>query len=131
MKKITETWLSYALEDLIMAQKALEMGIYRQTCFHAQQTVEKGFKAILLEKGVKIRRIHNLLEISGELEACGMHLPVELSELDFLNRVYRLRYPPDIGLLPYGQPTEEDAQKAVKIARIVMDWIQQILGKNH
>jgi len=60
-----------------------------------------------------------------------MHLPVELSELDFLNRVYRLRYPPDIGLLPYGQPTEEDAQKAVKIARIVMDWIQQILGENH
>ena len=114
-----------------MAQKVFEMGIYRQTCFHAQQAVEKGFKAILLEKGAKIRRIHNLLEISSELEACGMCLPVKLSELDFLNRVYRFRYPPDIGLLPHGQPTEEDAQKAVKIAKTVVDWTQQILGENH
>lgn len=60
-----------------------------------------------------------------------MCLPVKLSELDFLNRVYRFRYPPDIGLLPHGQPTEEDAQKAMKIAKTVMDWTQQVLGENH
>lgn len=130
MKRITEAWLSYALEDLIMAQKALEMEIYRQTCFHAQQAVEKGLKALLLEKGIKIRRIHNLLELSSEFETRGIHLPVELSELDFLNRVYRFRYPPDIGLLPQGQPTRGDAQKALRIARKVMDWIRQTLTES-
>ncbi len=130
MKRITEVWLSYALEDFIMAQKALEMEIYRQTCFHAQQAVEKGLKAFLLEKDIKIRKIHNLLELSSEFEARGIRLPVELSELDFLNRVYRFRYPPDIGLLPQGQPTQEDAQKALRIARKVMDWIQQTLTES-
>jgi len=130
MKRITEVWLSYALEDFIMAQKALEMEIYRQTCFHAQQAVEKGLKAFLLEKDIKIRKIHNLLELSSEFEARGIRLPVELSELDFLNRVYWFRYPPDIGLLPQGQPTQEDAQKALRIARKVMDWIQQTLTES-
>ena len=130
MKRITEVWLSYALEDFIMAQKALEMEIYRQTCFHAQQAVEKGLKAFLLEKDIKIRKIHNLLELSSEFEAHGIHLPVELAELDFLNCVYRFRYPPDIGLLPQGQPTQEDAQKALRIARKVMDWIQQTLTES-
>jgi HEPN domain-containing protein len=130
MKRITEVWLSYALEDFIMAQKALEMEIYRQTCFHAQQAVEKGLKAFLLEKDIKIRKIHNLLELSSEFEARGIHLPVELSEMDFLNRVYRFRYPPDIGLLPQGQPTQEDAQKALRIARKVTDWIQQTLTES-
>lgn len=127
MKKVTETWLSSAYEDLILAQKAFELGIYRQTCFHAQQAVEEGLKAILLEKGTKPRRIHDLLELSGDLEASGVHVPISLPELDFVNRVYRFRYPPDIGLLPYGQPTKEDAQKALKTAEEIMDWVRQWL----
>ncbi len=127
MKKITEAWLISASEDLIMAQKAFEFGIYRQTCFHAQQAVEKGMKAILFEKGTKLKRIHDLLELNGDLETAGVQLPVTIPELDFLNRVYQFRYPPDIGLLPYGQPTKEDAQTALTMAEKIMDWVQQYL----
>ena len=31
-----------------MARLAIDQGIYRQTCFHAQQAVEKALKAFLL-----------------------------------------------------------------------------------
>lgn len=127
MKKITEAWLISASEDLILAQKAFELGIYRQVCFHAQQATEKGMKAILLEKGVKLKRIHDLLELNGDLEAVGVQVPIALAELDFLNRVYRFRYPPDIGLLPHGQPEREDAQKALTTAEKIMDWVRKYL----
>lgn len=129
MRKIVDAWLSAAYEDLVLARKAFELAIYRQTCFHAQQAIEKGFKAILLEKGAKPKKIHDLLELSGDLETSGVHVPISLPDLDFVNRVYRFRYPPDTGLLPHGQPTREDAQKALAIAENTMDWIQQLLGR--
>jgi HEPN domain-containing protein len=54
---------------------------------------------------------------------------VSVEELDFLNRVYRFRYPPDIGLLPYGEPTEKDAQRALGIAEKIFTQARKILEK--
>ena len=45
---------------------------------------------------------------------------VDMADLDFLSEVYvESRYPPDIGLLPHGEPTKEDAQKALEFAQQV------------
>ena len=76
-------------------------------------------KAVILEKDRKLRKVHDLLELSKDIEDISLQLPVSVEELDFLNRVYHSRYPPDIGLLPHGQPTKDDAQKALEIARRV------------
>ncbi len=35
----------------------------------------------------------------------------------FIDSIYSGRYPADAGLLPLGEPTESDAEKAVKIAK--------------
>ena len=50
-------WLRLADEDLAMAQLALDQGIYRQTCFHAQQAAEKALKALLLTNIVTSVRV--------------------------------------------------------------------------
>jgi HEPN domain-containing protein len=65
-------WLRLADEDLAMARLALDRGIYRQTCFHAQQAAEKALKALLLVRRGTYPRTHSLEDLlvydtSGEL----------------------------------------------------------------
>jgi HEPN domain-containing protein len=40
-------WLTFAREDLRVAELVLREGIYNQACFHAQQCVEKALKALI------------------------------------------------------------------------------------
>ena len=110
-----------------MAQKAMEIKLYQQVCFHSQQCAEKGLKAVILEKGKKLRKVHDLLELSKDIEDLSLQLPASVEELDFLNRVYRSRYPPDIGLLPHGEPTREDAQRALEIAQRIFAQVGKML----
>ena len=37
-------------------------------------------------------------------------------EIEFINSIYEGRYPSEAGLLPYGEPSNEDAERAVNIA---------------
>lgn len=127
MREITRAWFQAAREDYLMAQKAMEIKLWRQVCFHSQQCAEKGLKAVILEKGKKLRKVHNLLELSKDIEDLSLQLPVSVEELDFLNRVYQSRYPPDIGLLPLGEPTREDATRALEVARRVVADVEKSL----
>jgi len=48
--------------------------------------------------------------------------------LDILNKLYiDSRYPGEIGLLPYGKPTIEDAKEFFDFAKMIYDKIYNIL----
>ncbi|RLF37590.1 MAG: hypothetical protein DRN21_06230 [Thermoplasmata archaeon] len=52
-------------------------------------------------------------------------MPLTETEILFLSSVYiDTRYPPDVGLLPKGEPTETDAELAVKAVRKLKKWIR-------
>jgi HEPN domain-containing protein len=51
MKGATERWLSFARQDLRVAELALSEDIFNQVCFHAQQCVEKAIKGWLEQQG--------------------------------------------------------------------------------
>ena len=127
MKKLTEAWLKAAYEDYLMAQKAMEIELYRQVCFHSQQCAEKALKAVVVGKGKMVRRSHNLLELSRDLEDLSLPLTVSPGELGLLNVVYRSRYPPDLGLLPQGEPTNEDGGNGVFSSSKVFTEVDNIL----
>jgi HEPN domain-containing protein len=91
-------------------------------CYHAQQAVEKVLKSLLAEKEVEIPRIHNLLDLNNAVKKLGHETHLTDEETIFLNTIYRWRYPPDLGLLPSGEPTELDSQRAMNIARVIVDW---------
>jgi HEPN domain-containing protein len=59
--KLPELWLQYASDDLKSAKVLLAEEVYNITCFHAQQTVEKLFKAFIAAYDQPIPRTHNLL----------------------------------------------------------------------
>ena len=49
--------------------------------------------------------------------------------LDEINEIYiDSRYPADLGLLPYGKPTLEDAKEFYEFAQSIFDTVCAILG---
>ena len=44
----------------------------------------------------------------------------------FLNSIYRARYPSDLGLLPSGEPTKEDADNALAVAKKAKNGFKDI-----
>ena len=128
MKKHTELWLQHAGDDLHAAEELHRQGrLFRIVCFHAHQAVEKSLKALFIEHDIRLRKTHDLLFLFTLLDST---LQPELTEdhLDFLNSVYiDSRYPSAIGLLPGGEPWAEDAEKAVRYAKLITTGIIQKL----
>lgn len=52
MHEQAERWLTFAREDIRMADLAMSKALWNQVCFHAQQCVEKILKAWLADRGV-------------------------------------------------------------------------------
>ncbi|MBT9131049.1 MAG: hypothetical protein DDT42_01823 [candidate division WS2 bacterium] len=111
-------WFDYALDDFKAIEVLLNEKVYRLACFHAQQFVEKVFKGLLFQQGIDPPRTHDLGFLYQKLEQLNLLLKIDMPDLEFLSDVYlEFRYPPDIGLLPHGEPMEEDALKALEIAQ--------------
>lgn len=126
MKRETEEWLKIAIEEHKSAGYLFEKGLYRMVCYHAQQAVEKILKAILTEREVDFARTHNILDLRNAVKSLGYEIELTDEDSVFLNAIYRSRYPSDLGLIPSGEPTKEDAKKALGIAQIMVDHIEAI-----
>lgn len=120
MKPETGEWVRIAEEELQSADLLFENGIYRMVCLHSQQAVEKVLKALLTEQEIEFRKTHNIVDLVALLKTQGLSVNLNHGEAGFLNAVYRSRYPPEAGLLPNGEPTRDDANKALAIARRVV-----------
>lgn len=130
MKRETQEWVKIAEEDLESAECLFAKGLYRMVCYHAQQAVEKFLKATLAEEGSEIPRIHNILDLLFVLQRQERYPPLNDEEAVFLSSVYRARYPAGLGLLPQGEPSREDAKKALHLAREICAWFSKEVSGN-
>ena len=74
-------------------------------CFHAQQFVEK----ILEAAGDIPPRTHDINALAKRLAKANISVPLTENEILLLSSVYiDTRYPPDVGFLPNGAPTQKD-----------------------
>ena len=127
--RISKKWLDLASEDQRVAELIWQSGaeLWRALCFHAQQFVEKILKGILEGSGQRVPKIHDLKNL---LDRCGQAaegFPLEEREVLFLSSVYiDWRYPTDVGLLPGGEPTREDAEMAIRAIRKVKKWAEDM-----
>ena len=124
MKKETEDWLKIAHEEYEAAKYLLEKELYRMVCYHGQQTVEKVLKAVLTEREIDVARTHNIIDLKNAVVEIGVGIELSDENAVFLNSVYRSRYPSDLGILPSGEPTKGDAEKALGIAKMIVDQVQ-------
>ena len=129
--KLPELWLQYASDDLKSAKVLLAEEVYNIACFHAQQTVEKLFKAFIAAYDQPIPRIHNLIRLHKICEDLfGDKLEFDNEKLIFLNDVYiDSRYPADFGVLPSGQPDELETKMAYSYAKDINTVIRPLVGE--
>lgn len=120
MKQLTREWLNSANDDLIRIENIIKNPILTNIiAFHAQQAIEKSLKAIIEEFGIPIKKTHNLQSLFITIEEI---IPFSFNDkiISEIDRLYLdARYPGDLGLMPDGKPTLEEAdqyyQEALKI----------------
>lgn len=117
MRKEAEAWRAIAEEELQSAEYLAEKKLFRMVCYHAQQSVEKSLKALLVDREIDIPRTHNVLDLLAALRTLNVHMDLSEEDAVFLNSVYRSRYPAGLGMMPGGEPSAGDAEKALQIAK--------------
>lgn len=96
--------------------------------FHAQQCVEKCFKAILVNQTGKAPKVHSTLTLYGLIKDI-LQLDLDIDLLTDFDAIYiDARYPGDLGLLPNGKPSQKDVQEFYNFARIIFDYISSKIG---
>ena len=128
MKPTTHEWLTRAAEDLAAAQVLLSRpDLTNMVAFHAQQAVEKALKAVIEELDLGFVRTHSLTRL---YELVRPHYPIigDMDMLDRLDSVYiEARYPGDMGLLPTGKPTSDEATNLFEFANDIFQRLQTSL----
>lgn len=125
MREVTRKWLEFARRDLKDAALQFQNKAYEDCVWHCHQTMEKLLKAIIVEKGIKFRKTHDLINLVKDAE---ITLPRPILEfLEDLNPYYQpIRYP-DAALLSkeaYKRPT---VQKIFRKTKEVAKWLEEKL----
>ena len=129
MKKLTEEWLKAAKDDLDVIERILaDAHLSHVVAFHAQQCIEKVFKALMEEHDLEMQKIHNVVTLYGKVQTF-LTDDVDLPMLQTLESLYiEARYPGELGLLPNGRPTLDDAQGFYHFALTVFRNVTKCLS---
>ena len=128
MKKATAEWLKSAEMDLETLDQISNLEhLTPIAAFHAQQCVEKCFKAVLEENSKKVLKEHSTLRLYGLIKKL-IEIDVEIALLTDLDDLYiEARYPGELGLLPSGKPTLEDIKQFYELAQTIYKNIMRKL----
>ncbi|MDR1452848.1 MAG: HEPN domain-containing protein [Candidatus Margulisbacteria bacterium] len=118
MKKFVEAWILYAEKDIAAAIETNKgQSLTNIVAFHCQQAIEKYFKAYLLEKDKPIIKTHDLILLYGMIKEIK-DLKINEDLLALINKTYiEERYPGELGILPDGIPSVQQAGDFLEFAR--------------
>ena len=127
MRKATKEWLKAAFDDLLVIEQIVDIKhLTHMAAFHSQQAIEKSLKSLFEEYEIDIPKIHKLINLKTLLlNKIAIENENILKQLDEL--YIDLRYPGDMGLLPYGKPALEDAKEFYEFALDIFDKVCSIL----
>lgn len=128
MKKATAEWLQSAEMDMETLDQISHLEYLTPVAaFHAQQCIEKCFKAVLEENSKKVLKEHSTLRLYGLIKQL-IEINVDIALLTDLDALYiEARYPGELGLLPSGRPTPEDVKQLYDLARSIYDKVMRKL----
>jgi HEPN domain-containing protein len=120
--KLAKEWLKASLSDLMNIEAIFDnVFLTHIIAFHAQQAIEKSFKAMIENQNQKIPRVHSLRKL---IELVDTKIEYDLELIKLLDALYiESRYPTDLGLLPYGKPTLDDAKEFYNFALMVFEEV--------
>ena len=123
-KNAAKHWILSAKADLkSIGHMISDEFLTHIVAFHAQQCVEKCFKALLEYHSKKVPKEHSTLKLYGMVKE---YLKASLDKdmlTDFDDLYIEARYPGDLGLLPNGKPTNAEAHEFYQFAKDLFDNI--------
>jgi len=128
MKQISREWLDAASDDLLTIESIINNpGLTNIAAFHAQQAIEKSLKALIEDKSLPFVRTHNIQTLVLRIEDYVV-LNVNEMVIAELDRLYiDARYPGELGLMPSGKPTLEEARGYYSEARNIYSQVKDLL----
>ena len=131
MKLISKEWLNKAKEDLDVALEIISKEhLTNMVAFHSQQAVEKTLKGVIEEFEIGFEKTHNLERLLGIVRK-QINIDVDLDMVKRLDEVYiSTRYPSDLGLLPSGKPSIQDAKELFDFADALYHNVKKILEQS-
>jgi HEPN domain-containing protein len=124
--KMAKEWLKASQDDIKVIRNIIDLGdLTHIVAFHSQQSIEKSLKALLEYQNKTVPKIHKITKLITNLDGSIIYDKELVKLLDSL--YIESRYPGDMGLLPYGKPTLEDAKKFYEFANEIFDRVCEIL----
>ena len=126
--EVVRGWVAKAENDLKTAVHALKLGADCPTdtvCFHAQQTVEKYLKALLVLNGIDFPKTHDVEELMGLIPPSVRPEVSEDEQGRLTDYATVMRYPGD-----YEEVSLTEARRAVSVARRVRRAALKLLPKD-
>src|SRR5512143_1677775 len=118
-------WLRHARSNLsrCRSDSRLPDVLFEDLCFDAQQAAEKAIKGVLVLRGRRFPRTHDLAELVNLVAAAGVAVPPAVLEAKRLTP-YAVagRYP---GISE--DASEEDYREALEIAEKVIAWADTLV----
>ncbi len=124
MKDETRLWLAYAEENLALSRLSLEREYLNACLQNAQQAVEKGLKALLVEKKGGFPRSHSIRELARLAEIAEGSLALSSEDCDLLDSIYIPSKYPVFGVLPEHFADREVCLRCVLIAEKVLEQVR-------
>lgn len=127
MDKITKQWLDFAKEDLKDAEILFRAKSYRGSSWHCHQAIEKILKAIIIQKGKRLRKIHDLIEL---LRDTKIKLPEDLmSFVEELDLFYLPPRYPDFYEQMKKKYRFKNIQRVLKLTKALFLWLKNYLNQ--
>lgn len=118
-----ESWLSYARSDLALARVGEgENLLLDMLCFHAQQTVEKSIKAVLIAGGIAFPRVHSIERLIDMLPTSVERTRELVDSAQLTAYATTFRYPSS-----EESTTQEEYQQALRLAAAVLAWAEELV----
>jgi HEPN domain-containing protein len=119
-------WLRHARSNLARCRsdRRLPDVLFEDLCFDAQQAAEKAVKAVLVSKGRRFPKTHDLAELLDLVATTGTEVPPDVLEAKRLTP-YAVagRYP---GVSE--DASEEDYREALETAEEPVAWAQRLVA---
>ena len=120
-----KTWLRRARGNLTRARLfgGLEGTFYEDSCFDAQQAVEKAMKAVRINAHREYPRTHAIADLITNVEEAGIEVPNDVREAARLT-VYAVsaRYP---GVSE--EVAEAEYRTAIQLAERAIEWAESLV----
>jgi HEPN domain-containing protein len=125
---MAKEWIRASVIDLNLIKEIINnKNLTCMTAFHSQQSIEKNLKAILEYHNEDVPKIHQIKKLFN-LTKKYMSIDIDIVIIAKIDTLYiESRYPSDMGLLPYGQPTLNDAKEFYDFALEIFEETCRVL----